>query len=143
MSLKWSQVVPSFVAGLVAATLLCLYCPRGGWYFMDGGSRDESRMVRRFSRDLALTDDQRDKLRQIIKSKRKRINDVRCEMKPRFDEIRAATDAEILAILTPEQHARFDAIKARRAERHAKRDKKRGLPCDDLPDTAARPAPVQ
>jgi Spy/CpxP family protein refolding chaperone len=143
MNLKWSHVVPSFVAGLVVATLLCLFCPRGRWHFNDGGAQFESRMVKRFARDLKLNPDQKEKLTVIIRGKQKKINDVRCEMKPRFDEIREATDSEIQEILTPDQRTRFDAIKASRAEREAKRDKRRGLLCDGIPDNIPPPPPGQ
>ena len=79
-----------------------------------------------FSRELKLTPDQKTEVAAILQEKRKKIEGLRAEIRPRFQAIRAATNAEIRQVLSPTQQPRFEQLQAqeeaRRAKRRAKSD---------------------
>ena len=88
---------------------------------MHGGWHDKPKMLEHFSRELKLTADQKEKVRKIIEATREQIKVLHNEAKPRFDAIRADTDARIRAILTPEQLPRFEKLRTEMLERHQKK----------------------
>lgn len=85
--------------------------------------RSEARDLRRleaFTRELDLSDDQRERVRRIVERRRPERDRLLRRM---FDECGQAMqrdkegmDAEIRALLTPEQQPRFDAMRERRAK---------------------------
>lgn len=85
--------------------------------------RSEARDLRRleaFTRELDLSDDQREQVRRIVERRRPERDRL---MRRMFDECGQAMqrdkegmDAEIRALLTPEQQPRFDAMRERRAK---------------------------
>lgn len=85
--------------------------------------RSEARDLRRleaFTRELDLSDDQREQVRRIVERRRPERDRL---MRRMFDECGQAMqrdkegmDAEIRALLTSEQVPRFDAMRERRAK---------------------------
>ena len=88
-----------------------------------GGRRGVDAMVVRLSRELRLTAAQRDSVRVILERRRAETEAIWRDVHPRYDAIRAAARAEIAALLTPEQRARYDRfteeIDRRREKRRA------------------------
>jgi Spy/CpxP family protein refolding chaperone len=78
------------------------------------------RLLTRFSSALQLTPQQREQVGAILEAKRQRIDALRAELRPQFDELRASTSAEIRALLTPEQQGKFDEMEAKRAQQIAR-----------------------
>jgi Spy/CpxP family protein refolding chaperone len=89
---------------------------------MIGPPNFEEHMVQRFSKQLNLSSDQQDKVRDLLHNQRDRMHALREEMKPRFEEIKDNTRKEIRENLTPEQQIKFDAMeekwKEKRMGRH-------------------------
>lgn len=99
----------ALVAGiLLGGGLVWSFGPRPWW-----ARRGPERMVRRLSSKLDLSAEQRKRLEAIIESKRGRLEALRTEMHPRFEEIRESTRAEIRGILDERQRAKFEKIEER------------------------------
>lgn len=73
--------------------------------------RSEKRLDH-LKKKLNLTDEQQKKIQSIQESKREKKKAIHEQMKALHDE----TQAEIRAVLTPEQQAKFDEMKANRKE---------------------------
>ncbi|HEX8145768.1 MAG TPA: periplasmic heavy metal sensor [Pyrinomonadaceae bacterium] len=71
--------------------------------------RDGGRQGRfeRMSEQLRLTDEQRERVRQIFGETRNKLEALRKESEPRFAEIRRDADERIKQVLTPEQWEEF------------------------------------
>ncbi len=70
---------------------------------------------------LGLTDQQRDSMRTIMRSHRAEMHALMQAVRPQMDSVRAIVDAEIRAVMTPEQRVQYDSLQAReRAERMAR-----------------------
>lgn len=67
-----------------------------------------------FVAELGLTPDQQGRVQSIVDGHRAEIEAAVRETFPRVRAIQDRVDAEIRAVLTPEQAARFDALRARR-----------------------------
>ena len=81
-----------------------------------------------WARELGLTQEQQDKIRDIFKGNEERMKAHRAESRARLDELRKMLKAEIDAVLTPEQKAKNDEMIARFEEQRKKdpnRDKSR------------------
>lgn len=78
-------------------------------------------LVEKFSRELKLTPDQKEKVRVILEAKRAQFKALREELRPKFDEIRLSSRAEIEKILTPEQ---IPAFKKMESDWQARREKR-------------------
>jgi len=79
-----------------------------------GGQRGVHWFLRR---ELDLTPAQEDSVRAIFERHRPQMETLWRDMRPRFDSLRAAVDAEIAAQLTPSQRTRFEAMRKRMDER--------------------------
>jgi uncharacterized membrane protein len=66
---------------------------------------------RSLARQLRLDDEQRVKLRQILLDAHGQLRDLRQQYHPQLVEIVSNANQQIIAILTPEQQARFEALK--------------------------------
>lgn len=67
----------------------------------------------RFFRDLNLTDSQREQIRAIFERHRPTIDSIMGESMPRIRALRDSADAEISALLTPEQREKFEKLSPR------------------------------
>lgn len=117
---------------LAAVTLLAAVFAAGGlagWGGHEAVERDEHRgprrgrgpdaMVEYLSRELKLTDAQRDSVRVIFARHRPETDSLWARVRPRFDSIKTRMRAEIDAQLTPEQRTLHQQL-IDRAEHHRK-----------------------
>ena len=77
-------------------------------------------MLERFGRELKLTPEQKTQVGAILEAKRQKIEALRAEMRPRFQEIRRTTQLDIRRQLTPEQQPKFERMEAE-SQAHLKR----------------------
>ena len=68
--------------------------------------------LEKFSRELRLSPDQKDQVKQVLETKRSQIKALREEMRPRFEEIRLSSKNEIEKILTPDQIPAFHKMES-------------------------------
>jgi Spy/CpxP family protein refolding chaperone len=68
-------------------------------------------------RELELTPAQEDSVQAIFARHRPQMEALWREMRPRFDSVRAAVNAEISAQLTPAQRTQFQELERRMDER--------------------------
>jgi len=64
----------------------------------------------RFSKNLNLTDEQKNKLNQILEKNKDVMKNLRNEMEPKFNKVRASLETEIKSILNDEQRQQFEKI---------------------------------
>lgn len=90
----------------------------GGKHVKRGGE------LKRLADALNLTADQRDKIKDLFKQRREAMKALPKEEArgQKGQEIRDAYRAKIRAVLTPEQQAKFDAIKDEAASRRGERE---------------------
>lgn len=84
-----------------------------------GGRRGPEAMVAYLSRELDLSDAQRDSVRAIFARHRPETDSLWARVRPRFDSIKVRMRAEINAVLTPEQRSRHQQL-IDQAEHHRK-----------------------
>jgi hypothetical protein len=112
--------------------------PRGGGSRGDFAQRAQERLDR-LKTDLALTDDQVEKIKTIFAQQVTSMQSLRGDESldreqrmARMKEAREAVDAQVAAILTPEQKSKWDEVRKQReaemAERRANRQKDGGAP---------------
>ncbi len=113
MKLTWKYLAVGFLLGVVAGAVGNQWCApafhRHHW-----GEREhfQEKMLEQFNRKLSLTSEQQQKVTVILQEKRSKIDALRAEVRPKFEEIRNTTHLEIRQLLTPEQQKKFDAMNA-------------------------------
>lgn len=115
MTIRWKQVILSLVTGLLLGAAVVSWIQRDGalrpgWE----GHHRRPRMMEHLRGRLDLTPDQEGRISEILEEKRKRIQALNGEVRPRFQEIRRSTRDEIGKILTPDQLKRFDEMEIKR-----------------------------
>jgi Spy/CpxP family protein refolding chaperone len=103
MIIQWKQVIAALAIGLIlgaAAGTLGTH-----WTSRKGGPPGH-RMVERLDKKLHFTPEQRERAEAIFQA-----------MHPRLREIHESMNQELMAILTPEQKAVFEAIQEKRRQR--------------------------
>ena len=120
MKLAWKHVIVAFIVGVMVGIVGARGCVRFMVHRHWRSGQFQARMLQRFSSKLQLTPDQRTHVAAILDQKRQKIDALRAEIQPKFQEIRTSTAAEIRALLTPEQQQKFDAMNAK-SEARAKR----------------------
>ena len=112
------KIAWSFILGLVLGGALvftgnhfCRHYGRMGLGFR-GWHRDltAKRILDKFGKKLNLDPDQRAKIELILDAKLKKMKELRETVKPQFKSLRESTQAEIRALLRPDQQAKFDEI---------------------------------
>jgi Spy/CpxP family protein refolding chaperone len=106
-----------FVAGLGSGLLLDRIAGRPrflpAWGGMRGGP-NPARLADRLTRELSLTADQAQQVRDIFERRRGEVREMHRELRSqarrRFEEEQAALRSEIRTVLTPDQQAKFDAL---------------------------------
>ncbi len=68
-------------------------------------------------RELDLTADQRDAIREILADSMRRGGEMRRELRPRVEELMHQTSDRIAAVLTPEQRRRYEELRERQGHR--------------------------
>ncbi len=66
--------------------------------------------LEQMSRELGLSTEQEDQIRQIFERNDARLKELRSEMHARLTEIRSKLKAELEAVLTPEQRQKFEEM---------------------------------
>lgn len=122
--IRWNQVLIAFLIGCLT-TAAVLHCKRKSWHKWGGPSRFE-RMLDQFSAELQLTADQKAKVAVIFEAKRRAVEALRAEVRPRFQEIHKNAVAEIRPLLTPEQQEKLDVMETRREEERRRWRERRG-----------------
>src|SRR5438477_9620105 len=106
----WLVLLVVFVlGGVTGAALGGLYRSRAS------GERPEKVMHEHFEkmrRELNLTDEQTKSVSAILDDTRNEYRSLRAELRPRFEEPRQKARTKIRALLTPDQHQKFDALVA-------------------------------
>ena len=104
-------VILAFVAGL----LVGVAGDRLYFHRMFPGRRDSGpgRIVERLNRELHLTPDQKSQVQKIVDAHRAHIESLMTNVRPEIRKELDATNAEIEKILTPEQRAEFEKMRAR------------------------------
>lgn len=96
--------------------------------------------LRRAERELNLTVDQRDQVDRIIRESQERTKKVMEPISPKIREEMQQTKDQFLAVLTPEQRARFeDLLKQQRQQLQRPREQHRPSPNSSLPSPNAEP----
>jgi len=80
-------------------------------------------IVEDMGRDLNLSADQKDKLKEIVQQSRERYRALSTQFRPQYDVIRNETNQQIRQILNEEQKARFEKTIKEMDERHKNRDR--------------------
>ncbi|MFH1723995.1 MAG: hypothetical protein ABII00_05160 [Elusimicrobiota bacterium] len=126
MKINWKHVAISFLIGALAGAACGLWSARCAYRKHSHGKSYEW-ILKRFSRKLDLTDDQKEKVAAVLKDKRDKIKELRAEIRPRFKALHDSTGEDIRKHLDPEQRQKFDAMRAkweaRRKERREKQEK--------------------
>lgn len=79
-------------------------------------------MLKRFSSELHLTPEQKEKVGAIFDAKHPQMLALHAEIKPKFEALRQSTKQEIRAVLNADQQQKFDELNAKMEERWKKRD---------------------
>jgi Spy/CpxP family protein refolding chaperone len=120
-ALDWKAVLWALVAGILLGVAFTR-AYQGPRPF--GPEKRQHRMLDRIGRKLQLTPEQRSQIKQILETKRRKMEALRAEHEPRLEQLRENTRDEIRRVLTPEQQAKFDVIEMRWRK---KREKQRAL----------------
>jgi Spy/CpxP family protein refolding chaperone len=118
----WLVVVGVFILGCVTgASLDSLYRLRASddERHERVGRRGKGNRFEEMKRDLNLTDQQASAIQGIIEQSREKYRALRNETSPRFDAVRKEAQAQIRALLNPEQQQRFDAEIAKKEARRS------------------------
>lgn len=126
-------VIAVFVLGL-ALGALCMHWA-DEYYFVEGRARQSyrekdqqdqeasrMRLVDRLTRELALTPEQQEQLKQVLRETSERYDSIYEEMRPRLRQAREEGRAKIRSFLTPEQREKFDAWLQKIDEERRKRE---------------------
>ena len=73
-------------------------------------SSDRPPTLEMMAEELALTDEQQEKFREIFKNNEERLKKVRGQIHELYDSLRAQLKEEIDSVLTEEQRAKFQAM---------------------------------
>jgi Spy/CpxP family protein refolding chaperone len=78
------------------------------------------------AKDLGLSLDQKERIKQIFETNDVKFKDLRTEMHQRLSDIRAEIKDQIDAVLTPEQKQKLDNIIAQHQSKDKKESEKKG-----------------
>ena len=88
---------------------------RDGGRGMREGRRGGDGMRERLARELDLTPDQQRRVDSIMTQQTRDFRRIREEMQPRFDALLQRAQAGLDSVLTPQQRARLQSLRARQA----------------------------
>ena len=106
-----------FGAGMASGILIDRFAGRPrlpfGWAGARGGP-NPARLADRLTRELSLTPDQTQRVRDIFDRRRERVRemhrDLRTQARERFEQEQAALRTELRAVLTADQQMKFDTL---------------------------------
>jgi len=114
-----AALIAAFLAGGLVSWGVASHAGHGrgsgpGWGRGGGGRGGPGGFLKR---ELELTPAQEDSVQAIFARHRPQMEALWHEMRPRFDSVRAAVNAEISAQLTPAQRTKFQELERRMDER--------------------------
>jgi Spy/CpxP family protein refolding chaperone len=106
VNIRWNQVAIAAAAGLLAGALLYdLYRAH-----RPHGPRDMGGPMEMFNSELGLSVAQKTQVSAIFEKYRPEMDKIMEENRPKMEAVRKRLDAEIRAVLTPEQAGRLDKL---------------------------------
>jgi len=100
-------------------------------------------LLRRMERDLDLRPDQRERVDKILKEGQERTKEIMEPIEPDLHEVVQQAREQFLAVLTPEQRTRFDALLKQQQQQRAKEQHKQPAPPrQPNPSPPAAPSPT-
>jgi len=113
MTRAWTPIVIAFVLGGGVGFAVSRSCGLRLFHRHGDDAHAQQRLLNRFSSTVQLTPQQRTQVAAILETKRQKMDALRAEIRPRFEEIRTSTSAEIRKLLTPEQQQTFDVMQVK------------------------------
>ena len=115
------QLLVTFVFGAIVGVVgMYVSAPSYLHRHWDSG-QFQTRLLQRFSSKLKLAPEQRTQVAAILEAKRQKIDALRADIRPKFEEIRTSTAADIRKLLTLEQQQKFDVMQAEWESRRRQR----------------------
>jgi Spy/CpxP family protein refolding chaperone len=119
-------LLAAFAAGLMGGIFSERYFFRPHRHSRSQRDTQRAPDLEQMAKDLGLSLDQKESIRQIFERNEVRFKDLRAEMRKRLSDIRAGIKDEIDAVLTPEQKQKLDSIIAQhQAKENKEAEKKR------------------
>ena len=112
MKPDWKQIIVAFAVGVMMGIVGTRWCAHCHFHQRRDSGQFQTRLLQRFSSKLHLTSEQQTQVAAILEAKRQKIDTLRAEIRPKFEEIRTATRTEIRQLLIPEQQQKFDVMNA-------------------------------
>jgi len=125
MKIDWKQVTFSLLIGALLGFAFGTWVMKHHFPGYRWGDKRYSRMLKYFNSKLDLSETQKEKVKGILDSKRKKVKELRKELRPRWKTMHENTREEIRKILNPEQKEKFRALEAKMDARRKKRQEKR------------------
>lgn len=120
-------LVAAFLVGAIAGAGGSLIAERAD-HRPDRDGRGRGGYLERLTRELELTEPQRDSVRAILDRRKPAMDSLRREMEPRFETLQQAIRSDIRSQLTPDQQRKFtdmtrrsDSMRSRGGDAHAPR----------------------
>lgn len=113
----------SIAVGILIGLLLGAGVARVRFERFRDPEKRHARIVARFNSALKLDAGQKGQVEALLKAKHEKMKALHDEVRPRAEELRRSTRAEIRKLLRPEQQEKFDKLEAERDARHARRRK--------------------
>jgi Spy/CpxP family protein refolding chaperone len=119
--MSWKTLLVGFLVGLLAGAGWGAWLGSGRSGRWDRSEKREEKILRHFTQELDLNEEQRRAVGDLLRGQREQIRTVREELKPRMDAVRETTRAQIRALLRPEQIEKFEKFEERRRRRREER----------------------
>ena len=122
MKTDWKPAIVALAIGIIIGAVGHMRClPLMGHGEWKNPEKMHQHIMKEFTSKLNLTTDQQQKVSVILDDTRAKISALRQEVRPRFENIRNASKAQIRELLTPGQQEKFDAMTAKMEARMEKR----------------------
>ena len=115
MKYPWKEVWVALLVGVLIGWFASTRSFEGS-----GHGPRKDRLIEKFSGELSLTPEQKEKVRAVLEAKREQYRTMREELRPKFDAVRVSSREEIEKLLTPEQIPLFRKMEAEWKERKEK-----------------------
>ena len=111
MKLHWKQITAAFFLGVAL----------GAGALARNPEKFRHEMLHKFTTKLELTPDQQTQVGEALENARLKMDALRQDFRPKFEEIRQTSRLEIRKLLIPGQQTKFDKMQA---EWQSRREKK-------------------
>jgi Spy/CpxP family protein refolding chaperone len=119
MKIAWIQILLSLILGISIGVFFeknrdCnCPCSSSKPHCMKDKKMFKEKMLNHFSKELDLTLEQRVKVKAIFAEKKKEMDKLRGDLRPRFEALRKSTHEEIKAILNKDQQIKLDKMEVK------------------------------